>query len=84
MSSKGLYKSAASVKANSNVIAQEIYPKEGVTSTVGFKLSKKEAARLGRNLLMLAADDEVSGHVIVTGHKKQKRVGVLGRKRKKK
>jgi hypothetical protein len=81
--SKGLDKSAATVKAKSNILAEKIYPKHGST-TIGFQISKEEALRLARNLIMLALDPDVDGYITVTGHKTSNRVGVLGRKIKQK
>lgn len=80
MSSKGLDKSAASVKAASNVSVEKIYPIKSSFSTTGFQLSKEEAMKLSRNLMMLALDEDVKGYITVTAHKEQNRVTVLGRK----
>tara|TARA_Y100000034_G_scaffold123528_1_gene170400 strand:+ start:1572 stop:1826 length:255 start_codon:yes stop_codon:yes gene_type:complete len=81
MSSKGLDKSAASVKAKSNVLAEKIW--QGRSSTV-IRMSKQELRRFARNMIMLAEDDEVEGPFTITAHVKPKRVGVLGRKIKSK
>jgi hypothetical protein len=79
MSSKGLSKSAASVRVKSLVRVQKISPAKA--KSVGILISKKEAIELARNLLVLACSDEIQGDIVITGHPSQRLVTVLGYKK---
>jgi hypothetical protein len=79
MSSKGLTKSAASIRVKSLVRVQKISPAKG--KSVGIHISKKEAIELARNLLVLACSDEIQGDVVITGYQSQGLVTLLGYKK---
>ncbi len=79
MSSKGLTKSAASIRVKSLVRVQKISPAKA--KSVGILLSKKEAIELARNLLVLASSDEIQGDIVITGHPGQGLMTVLGYKK---
>lgn len=81
--SKGLHKSAATVRIKCNVPCEKIYPKDG-SATVGFHLTKAQAVALTRNILALVSDPEIKAPIIVTAHKKTSVVGVLGTRVKRK
>lgn len=66
MSSKGLAKSAASIRVKSIVRVRMISPAKA--KSVGILISKKEAIELARNLLVLASSDEIQGDIVITGH----------------
>ena len=51
MSSKGMTKSAASIRVKSNVYVQMVSPAEA--KSVGILMSKKQAIEFARNLLVL-------------------------------
>ena len=78
MSSKGLTKSAASIRVKSLVRVRKISPARA--KSVGILISKKEAIELARNLLVLACSDEIQGDIVVTGHPGQVLLTVLGYK----
>jgi len=78
MSSKGLTKSAASIRVKSNVRVLKISPAKA--KSVGILISKKEAIELARNLLVLASSDEIQGDIVVTGHPEKGLVTILGYK----
>lgn len=78
MSSKGLTKSAASIRVKSIVRVQKVSPEKA--KSVGMLVSKKEAIELARNLLVLACADEIQGDILITGHPEQGLVTVLGYK----
>ncbi len=78
MSSKGLTKSAASIRVKSIVRVQKISPAKA--KSVGILVSKKEAIELARNLLVLASSDEIQGDIVVTGHPEKGLVTILGYK----
>jgi hypothetical protein len=78
MSSKGLTKSAASIRVKSIVRVRKISP--ATAKSVGILISKKEAIELARNLLVLASSDEIQGDVVVTGHPGKGLVTILGYK----
>lgn len=78
MSSKGMTKSAVSVRVKSTVKVRHISPV--MVSSVGILLSKKEALELARNLLVLASSDEIQGDIVITGHTKENYVTILGYK----
>lgn len=78
MSSKGLTKSAASIRVKSIVRVQKISPAKA--KSVGILISKKEAIELARNLLVLACSDEIQGDTVITGHPGQGLVTVQGYK----
>src|SRR5713101_9723393 len=78
MSSKGLTKSAASIRVKSIVRVQKISPAKA--KSVGILISKKEAIELARNLLVLACSDEIQGDIVITGHPSQGLVTLLGYK----
>jgi hypothetical protein len=78
MSSKGLTKSAASIRVKSLVRVRKISPERA--KSVGILISKKEAVELARNLLVLACSDEIQGDIVITGHPGQGLVTVLGYK----
>ena len=78
MSSKGLTKSAASIRVKSNVRVRKISPAKA--KSVGILISKKEAIELARNLLVLASSDEIQGDIVVTGHPEKGLVTILGYK----
>lgn len=79
MSSKGLDKSAATVRAKSRVGCRKVYLSP---TNSNVQLSKAQAAELARNLLMLALDDEVQGYITLAAFNKEKPdLTVLGRKK---
>lgn len=78
MSSKGLTKSAASIRVKSIVRVQKVSPEKA--KSVGVLVSKKEAIELARNLLVLACSDDIQGDIVITGHPGQGLVTVLGYK----
>ena len=78
MSSKGMTKSAASARVESSVSVKMISPT--TARSVGMLMSKEEAIRLARNLLVLGTSEDIQGDVVFTGHPDQKRVTVLGYK----
>src|SRR4051794_28907455 len=78
MSSKGLTKSAASVRVKSIVRVRKISPEKA--KSVGILISKKEAIELARNLLVLACSDDIQGDIVVTGHPGKGLLTVLGYK----
>lgn len=78
MSSKGLTKSAASVRVKSIVRVRRISP--STAKSVGILISKKEAIELARNLLVLASSDEIQGDIVVTGYPGKELVTILGYK----
>jgi hypothetical protein len=79
MSSKGLTKSAASIRVKSIIRVQMISPE--TAKSVGILISKKEAIELARNLLVLACSDDIQGDIVVTGHPGKGLVTVLGYKK---
>jgi hypothetical protein len=78
MSSKGLTKSAASIRVKSIVRVQKVSPENA--RSVGVLVSKKEAIELARKLLVLACSDEIQGDIVITGHPGKGLVTVLGYK----
>jgi hypothetical protein len=78
MSSKGMTKSAASIRVKSTVSVQMVSPADA--KSVGILLSKKQALELARNLLVLGASDDIQGDIVVTGHPSQGLLTVLGYK----
>jgi hypothetical protein len=78
MSSKGLTKSAASIRVKSIVRVRMISPAKA--KSVGILISKKEAIELARNLLVLASSDDIQGDIVVTGHPQKGLVTILGYK----
>ena len=78
MSSKGMTKSAASIRVKSTVAVQMVSPAEA--KSVGILLSKKQALELARNLLVLASSDDIQGDIVVTGHPRKGLLTVLGYK----
>jgi hypothetical protein len=78
MSSKGMTKSAASIRVKSTVRVQKVSPAKA--KTVGILLSKKEALELARNLLVLGCSDAIQGDIVITGHPEQGLLTVLGYK----
>lgn len=78
MTSKGQTKSAASIPLKSAVKAKHISPSD--VSSVGILLSKTEAIKLARNLLVIALSEEIKGDIVITGHPEPKNVTILGYK----
>jgi hypothetical protein len=78
MSSKGLTKSAASIRVKSIVRVQKVSPAKA--KSAGILISKKGAIELARNLLVLACCDEIQGDIVVTGHPEKRLVTILGYK----
>ena len=79
MSSKGLTKSAASIRVKLIVRVWKISPANA--KSVGVLISEKEAIELARNLLVLASSDEIQGDIVITGHPGKGLVSVLGYKK---
>jgi hypothetical protein len=79
MSSNGMTKSAATIRVKSTVSVQMVSP--ATAKTVGILVSKKEALTLARNLLVLAASDDIQGDIVITGHPDQGLLTVLGYKK---
>jgi hypothetical protein len=78
MSSKGMTKSAASIRVKSTVSVQTVSPSDA--KSVGILLSKRQALELARNLLVLASSDDIQGDIVVTGHPEKGLLTVLGYK----
>lgn len=82
MGSKGLYKSAASVRLSSGLKCKRISPKDA--TTIGIVMTRAEWEALKVRGDMLFSDPEVDGELIVTGYPKTKRLTILGRRKKRK
>jgi hypothetical protein len=66
MSTKGLTKSAASIRVKSLLRIRKISPAK--PNSVGILISEKKAIELARSLLVLACSDEIQGDIVITGH----------------
>ncbi len=78
MSSKGMTKSAATIRVKSNVRVKKISPESA--PSVGMTLSRDSALEMARNLMILVSSVEIRGDIVITGHPRQGVITILGYK----
>lgn len=76
--SKGMTKSAATIKVDSAIRCQSVSPKS--CNTVGIIASIPQARRLARNILIETESDEIQGDIVITAYVSKRRITVLGYK----